>query len=412
MTYASRRGYFFLALALLFAGFLTMGAGCSSDPNVEGAKLDIRNKDWDRALNNLETALEANPDNVEALILKGDVLLQKAMTEQDLEAHNALIDEMIASYNRAYELSSDDEAQRLRIEQQMRQAWFQESQRGNAAFNAGSEENKEAYTQAAAYFANASAIMPDSVNSYINQAYAIYNTGDFAAAIVPLETAIEKGDMSTDTRNLLAQLYIIEGRYDEAVSFLEQAVRDFPADADLRGRLFNAYIETDQIDRGLTIAMESVEQDPSNPIYRYNYGTLLLQAERYDEAAEQLQMASENDPENFNILQNLGAAFQNQAVEVNDMIVTYDDSLRTTDTLTDAQREAIEGEIEELVERRQQLTEQSLPYLERARSLIEAQGEDPLGICSTLFRIYGQLNMIDKAEEAAECAGIDLSGEN
>ncbi|NBW94064.1 MAG: hypothetical protein EBR20_06845, partial [Bacteroidetes bacterium] len=72
-----------LFLSLIFAAFLIAGAdGCSSDPNVEGAKLDLRNQDYDRALGNLETALENNPQNAEAYELKGRVLSEKAFATQ------------------------------------------------------------------------------------------------------------------------------------------------------------------------------------------------------------------------------------------------------------------------------------------------------------------------------------------
>ena len=75
-----------IILSLLVGALLMGGAdGCSSDPNVEGAKLDLRNQDYDRALRNLETALENNPQNAEAYELKGRVLSEKAFStsEQD-----------------------------------------------------------------------------------------------------------------------------------------------------------------------------------------------------------------------------------------------------------------------------------------------------------------------------------------
>ena len=73
-----------LLLVLLLGGFLIMGAnGCSSDPNVEGAKLDLRNKDYDRALENIDKALQNDPQNAEAYYLKGQVL-QEMLGEHGL----------------------------------------------------------------------------------------------------------------------------------------------------------------------------------------------------------------------------------------------------------------------------------------------------------------------------------------
>ena len=88
-------------LVCLVGSYLWMGAGCSSDPNVEGAKLDLRNKDYDRALENLAEALGRNPDNAEAYELKGRVLQQQASETTDSEQYQEAIQEMIEAYDRA-----------------------------------------------------------------------------------------------------------------------------------------------------------------------------------------------------------------------------------------------------------------------------------------------------------------------
>ncbi|HYE57203.1 MAG TPA: hypothetical protein VD948_01810, partial [Rhodothermales bacterium] len=69
--------------ALVFAGLALTGAGCSSDPNVEGAKLNFRNRDFPAAMNNLESALAKNPNNAEALDLRAQVQVQMALAATD-----------------------------------------------------------------------------------------------------------------------------------------------------------------------------------------------------------------------------------------------------------------------------------------------------------------------------------------
>ena len=74
---------------VLLTGLVLMGAStCSSDPNVEGAKLDLRNQDFDRAMENVETALQRDPDNAEALDLKGQIIQEQLATVQDVEQHS------------------------------------------------------------------------------------------------------------------------------------------------------------------------------------------------------------------------------------------------------------------------------------------------------------------------------------
>ena len=88
-------------ITFLTAFFLLVAAdGCSSDPNVEGAKLDLRNKQYDKALENLAIALTTNPDNAQALELKGRVLSEKAFETPDVDEHTALIKEMLETYRR------------------------------------------------------------------------------------------------------------------------------------------------------------------------------------------------------------------------------------------------------------------------------------------------------------------------
>ena len=92
-------------VACVFAVMLLAAAdGCSSDPNVEGAKLDLRNQDYDRALENVNTALENDPNNAEALELKGRILMAQADGVTDPAQHAQVIRDMVAAFNRAAEV--------------------------------------------------------------------------------------------------------------------------------------------------------------------------------------------------------------------------------------------------------------------------------------------------------------------
>src|SRR5690606_1797216 len=108
---------FSVLCVLLVGGVLLMGAnGCSSDPNIEGAKLDLRNKDYDRALENVNTALERNPQNAEALDLKGQILQEQAGEVTDPEQHRQIVEQMLQAYNQAVQIDpglQNDIQQRL-----------------------------------------------------------------------------------------------------------------------------------------------------------------------------------------------------------------------------------------------------------------------------------------------------------
>ena len=138
-----------LFVCFLFAGFMLIGAdGCSSDPNVEGAKLDLKNKDYDRALQNLETALATNPDNVDALELKGRVLGEMILGIREIDEHTRLLIEMLDAYDRALIL---DPTLEPTITQAIRIAYSNEFAMGSQAFNRGKNDDSE-YSTSALFF--------------------------------------------------------------------------------------------------------------------------------------------------------------------------------------------------------------------------------------------------------------------
>ncbi|MCH8960076.1 MAG: tetratricopeptide repeat protein [Bacteroidetes bacterium] len=404
-----------LYLVVLLGGFLLIGApGCTSDPNVEGAKLDIKNKDYDRAYENITKALETDPDNVEAHELKGQILQIQAFATSDAEQHGALLEEMMTAYHRCVEL---DPTRNATVENQLKIAYFNEFNRGIQAFNRGEQaqdEKKQAELNAAAsYFGNAAMMFPDSSNAYINQAYAYFGSGQSEMAIEPFEMAIEKGDTSEDTFVRLATLYQTYEQHDKAISLLEKAYDLYPENEDIRSQLMNAYNMAGQGDRAVQMYEKAVDQEPNNKLYRYNYGSLLLELENYDDAIVQLMAATEIDPNYANAQYNLGAAYVNKAVVVNEEVTTMDDELREKRSqMSEDEIKQVEAKMDERAQERRSLFESAIEPLEKAKELTEAEGGDAAslsGICQALFQSYAQTGQTDKAETVSDCAGYELN---
>jgi tetratricopeptide (TPR) repeat protein len=389
-----------LAILVVIASLFTMGAGCSSDPNVEGAKLDLRNKDFDRALINLNKALETNPANYEAYLLKGQAYQEMASVESDVEKHTELIGLMQEAYDGCLQnLPAEETAMRDEISQRSALAWYSEYQRGLASYN------RENYSEAAVFFTNATQIQPDSSATYVNLAFAYISGEQMTEAISPLEMAIEHGDRNPDTYNYLSDLYLDNDRSEDAVALLKEARSVFDDNAEATARLFNAYVRTGQVAEALALAEEEVASDPEDKLHRYNLGSLLLEAERYEEAIVQLEKAVEIDPDYVSALFNLGAAYQNRGVSLNDSVNEVDEKLRAEgDQLSDDDRKALETEMEALAAERDELFAASIAPLMNARELSSAAGEDVTGICSALGQAYARTNQMAEAEEAYKCA--------
>ncbi len=396
---------FSVFFVLVLGGFLLMGAnGCSSDPNIEGAKLDLRNQDYDRALENVNAALERDPQNAEAYDLKGQILQEQAGQVQEPEEHRVLVQDMMEAYNRAVELDPDLEED---VQQRLRLAYFNEFRTGIQAFNRGSED-EAAYDEAAAYFDLAAQIQPDSASAYVNRAFALLNAGRQQEAVEPLEMAIEHGDTQAETYMFLADLYNQRGEPENSIQILEDAADLYQDNADIQAQLLNAYVQAGRAEEAMDQYRAAVERDPQNKLYRYNLGSLLLEAEEYDEAIEHLSAAVEVDPAYANAQYNLGASYVNKAVDLNEEISALDDALREErGQLSDAQIQEREQEIEELAEERRGLFAQAVSPLEQAKTLMEESGDDPSAVCQALFSAYVQTGQQQEAESIAACAGYE-----
>lgn len=389
-------------LACIVGAFLWMAPGCSSDPNVEGAKLDLRNQDYDRALENIAEALARNPDNAEAHELKGQVLLAQSAQTPDHAEYMDMIHEMLDAYDLA--LAADPGLDNS-ILRSRTMAYADVFRKGIQAFNRASE-NRDEFRTAADYFGLASEIMPDSSGPYVNQAFAFLNVGMEEEAVAPLETAIEKGDTQSNTFLFLGDIYNRQGDTEKAMEVFSQAAELYPENTDIQSQLLNLYVQTGQAEQAMTEYQAAVDQDPNNEVLLYNYGSLLLEAEQFDEAIHYLGRAAEVSPDYANAHYNLGAAYINKAVKLAEQISGMDDALREErDDLEDDEISARESEMDALAQERSDLFGSAIPSLEIAKGLVEAEGTDPTGICQALYTSYVQTNQMDQVEAVTECAG-------
>ena len=397
----------YLLCSVLFMGLLLLGAGCGGDPNVEGAKLALTldDIDFDEYYTKLDESIAADPTNIEAFIVKGKLLQRQANETRETEQHIAIVEQMINAYDSALELEPGN----AEVNQQLNEAYVGEFKLGIQAFNRG-REDENAYEQAVKHFGATSMIRPDSSGPYVNQAYAMINSGRQEDAAEPFEKAIALGEKEADSYLLLSNIYQSKMELGRAIELLETAREMYPEREDLQSQLLNAYISDGQMDRAMQDYSAAVEREPDNKLYRYNFGTLLLEAEKYDESAEQFAAAIGIDPEYGVAHYNLGASYVNKAVEINEEITLMDDDLRANRSdMSSSQIEEAEAKLDELVEVRRGYFKKAIEPLENARMLFEGNGEDATAVCSALFQSYVQTGEDTKAEDAAACAGIDLN---
>ncbi len=160
-------------------------------------------------------------------------------------------------------------------------------------------------------------------------------------AVADAETAYKVSSHSVATALLLANLYISEGRFDEALMVLnalpepaqrsktalslresivantsegpdarkslEALVEKDPKNASLLARLGGMY-RVDNPNRSLDYFRRAVEAEPRNPNYATGYGSALVQAKRFADAAALLSQVVAADPQNYAAHANLATA--------------------------------------------------------------------------------------------------------
>lgn len=377
-------------LPAFLTALLVVMTGCgAADPNIAGAERELRAGDYARVIELTDAAIADNPDNAQAHFLRGEAFRLQAHQQTDPAARERSFENMAQAYERARTLEPGNQIFQLNL----MQAYGEEMNRGAEAFRAGAEDDAQ-YHRAADAFATAGRIMPDSADAPLNRGFSLLAAGEIEAAADPLQRAINLNADSPDAYLYLGRIYLSQDRADDAIVVLEQARERYPEDEEIGTELLNTYARTGQIDRALDAYAASVAENPDDAVLRYNYGSFLLQAERYDEAVQHLERATQLAPEDPNAYYNLGAAYINQAVEVNQRLADLDTN---------------DPQFQTLEQRRNTYLRHSVEPLERARQLLAAEGEDVTEVCQSLFRAYAQLRMNEEAQAAAECAGIDLN---
>ena len=388
---------------LTFSLILAMGLGilafeCSST-ELTSAKLYIQQKQYDKAKEALKREIEKNPKSDEGYYLLG--LLYGDQGEIEL---------MVDAYNKSLEISKNFEKN---IKDNNMYHWASNFNKGVSYFNKASKTNDKDSTQmffdkSIESFSNAILCQPDSIDTYANLAFAYINMGESEKALTPISKQIElykkkfnvtdnSGPLDPVKYSSLLDSYALEGElltklgsaaedkdkktefYDEAITKMKEAKQYFPNDPSILLHLSNSYIATDRLDVAMESFKEGVAKEPENKYYRFNYGSMLLTAEDFENAAIQLKKAVEIDPEYENAIYNLAVTY-----------VKWGATLR---------EEAIKNEKED----DQTYLEKyklALPYLEKYVKIDPNNGQ----FWELLFKVYTNLNMKEKAEDAMKKA--------
>ena len=146
------------------------------------------------------------------------------------------------------------------------------------------------------------------LNVLLGQAAA--QEGDFDAAVEHLERAIELRPDVAEAQATLGNIYLRQGRLEEAGDALRAELAAHPADHQSRYVLATVLELDNQPQAALREVELVLDAEPDFADARYLRGKILLEGGRVDEAAAQLLAAAELAPEDPNIRNQLGLAYQ------------------------------------------------------------------------------------------------------
>ena len=373
-----------LVLGMLFLGIMFLGFQCAST-ELTSAKLYIQQKNWDKAIETLNTEVTKNPKSDEGYFLLGTVY-----SEQDN------IDKMIESFDKSLAISNKFEKN---INEYKGFQWANNFNRGVSLFQRGSkvtdkDSTKMYYDMAIDSYNKAIALEPDSGETYRNLAFVYLTSGKTEESVEPLTKLVEI-EQAEEGYQYLGEVYYTLGfnlmnefkfsknpqdsikamdYYAKSIASLEEGLAKYPENSDMQVARTSAYIGAGRIAEAITASKILVDNEPDNKIYRYNYGVLLLNAERYPEAETQLLEALKIDPEYENAIYNLGVTYVKWGTAMN----------------KEAEQQ---GKITEDYKKKY---EAALPYLEK---VVE---KDPtnVAIWELLGKVYSVLGMQDDAANA------------
>lgn len=319
--------------AFIYLSILTMVLGITAfecgSAELEGAKLYIRQKQYDKAKEVLLKEVAKNPASDEGWSMLGKLYFEEGDIPKMLEA-----------FDKSLAVSKKFEQD---IKEFKKYTWASSFNKGVSFFNSAVKTTKQDsmnmfFEKAVEQFNYSIMSEPDSTIGYENIAAAYLNMGKKEEAIPILEKMAKIGKPAYSFSRLGA-LYLIKGAdlmdsyrksknkadsvnafewYNKAISVLETGRAKFPTDAEILLQLGNAYYSSDKIDVAESSFKDLVEKDPANKEIRYAYGVVLLKGRKYTEAASQLEQVVKADSNNVDACYNLAATYINWGNDLRD----------------------------------------------------------------------------------------------
>ena len=279
---------------MVLLGGIILFNHCVGTPEITSAKMAIDQKNYDKAIEQCQLALEKNPQNAEAYFVMGQAYGQKKMFR-----------EMNDAFIKSLELS---EKHSVEIEQH-RESY------GREALNKGVHYYRQnELDNAIDNFQLAAELLHDKLPAYKNLAFTYQLANQDSMAIITYEKALEHVPDDLETKRFLGILYYQTTKYDKAIEMLSEVIaKANPQSEEYSDAIFHIAISYDvmgQSEKAIETYKTALDSDPGNNDLLFNMGRLYnLQGKYEDAIATFTKMKTDDETLDFDLNYNVGNAY-------------------------------------------------------------------------------------------------------
>lgn len=435
---------------ILAVGILFYACSASKGSYLDQAKSKLDAKNYESALAYADSAVTTDTANAQAFYYKGYILSKIADSKDDPAARTQYYAQMHDAFAKAQKLFAGQKEQskeQILMRMDIVNHWTREHNTAIRLVTNDSSRPKNYLDQAIAHLKNATTISPDSIVSWQVLGEVYYMDKNLPGAEDAMQKVIDARPKSDTTLYLrLAYFYQKDKKMQKSIDVLKKAHGVYPQNISIVQQLANAYLNADQDQNAIEVVKSLMQRDPKNPQYHLVYGT-----ELYKLALNYNDQLQSNFSKVFDSKQNLHSGNVSKAnqkkiqhsidslMSANDQLQEKVDSLggmaetQLSQTITLRPNDAIayhtigviyQNRAAAYFQRRNITDDNSkaMAYDKQGKAMLQkalpdyekAAQIDPnnKSYWQSLFNVYTNLGMTQKANEAMQKAGMSSGSNN
>ena len=287
--------------------YLAYTSAVEEDPTLVGAhlglaKLHLLSRNLDDAEESLGKALQYDPQNPDARVLKATILARRGNTEDA----SKLLDDLLASnpaFTEAYLLKSDLVAKDEGVEGAyaiLAEGAKKAERKAPLLLKAGLIAfSQKDFDKAAEAYKQLGQESPDNPSYKLLLVNALHQGGKTDQAAALLKQLIEKSPENQEYRASLARLYMAQKDEQTAINVLEDAIKSIPDSYKSVGELVKIHLAAGRRDKALELLHEHLKEDKNHAdrtVLQRLLVQLLASQGKYDEAKQEVEKLLARNP--------------------------------------------------------------------------------------------------------------------